>query len=158
MMRVARRRRGFTATELMVTMGVLGIVGALSWGGMSGLMESRKLSGSANRLVAHLRLAREKAVSEGNNFIVTFRPNLDDYQVWDDEGNDSVFGPKDSRQEFSLDSGVLLQNAVFFSGNRVVFRPDGTSSASGSVWLEGKDAVKRIDVLASTGRIVVGEG
>ncbi|MAF27022.1 MAG: hypothetical protein CME07_04050, partial [Gemmatimonadetes bacterium] len=41
MMRVARRRRGFTATELMVTMGVLGIVGALSWGGMSGLMESR---------------------------------------------------------------------------------------------------------------------
>ena len=92
------RANGFTTMELMIVLGIIGLTLAASWGNIQSVLRQQRLTGATNQLTTHLRLAREKAVAEGNNFIVTFRVGLNDYQIWDDEGNDALLGPDDSRR------------------------------------------------------------
>jgi prepilin-type N-terminal cleavage/methylation domain-containing protein len=147
--------RGFTALELLVVLAVFGILLSTSYGGIQGLVQSHRLTGATNQVVTHMRLARERAVSEGNDFVVTFRANMNDYQVWDDEGSDAVFGPDDVRRTFPMPPGTLVQNATFFGANRVTFRPDGTTDASGSVQVNNGENFRQVNVLASTGKVTV---
>ena len=147
--------RGFTAMEIMIVLGIVGLTIAASWGSIQGMIQQNRLTGATNQMVTHLRLAREKAVAEGNNYIVTFRLGANDYQVWDDEGNDVLLGPNDSRQNFPMPTGTLVQNAAFFGANRVIFRADGTTNASGSVQVNNGEFQRQINVLASTGKVTV---
>ena len=150
-----RTQRGFTAMELMIVLGIFGLVIAASWGNFQSLIRQQRLVGATNQLVTHLRLAREKAVAEGNNYIVTFRPGINDYQVWDDEGSDSILGPSDGRRTFPMPDQTIVRNPVFFGANRVIFRPDGTCNASGSVQVWNREFTRQVNVLASTGKITV---
>jgi prepilin-type N-terminal cleavage/methylation domain-containing protein len=151
----ARRDRGFTLTELLIVLGIFGLLLAVSLGNIQSMLRSQRLTGATNQLVTHLRLAREKSVSEGNNYIVTFRAALNDYQVWDDEGNDVLLGPEDSRRDYPMPNQTQLQNPSFFGSNRLIFRPDGTCNATGAVEVSNGELVKRINVLASTGKVTV---
>jgi prepilin-type N-terminal cleavage/methylation domain-containing protein len=150
-----KREAGFTAMELMIVLGIFGLVIAASWGNIQSMIRQQRLVGATNQLVTHLRLAREKAVSEGNNYVVTFRPAVNDYQIWDDEGSDSVLGPDDTRRTFPMPDQTLVQNPAFFGTNRVIFRPDGTCNASGSVQVWNREIARQVNVLASTGKITV---
>ena len=150
-----RNARGFTAIELMIVLGIVGLTIAASWGHVQNMTRQHRLTGATNQLVTHLRLAREKAVSEGNNYIVTFRLGANDYQVWDDEGNDALLGPQDTRRNFDMPPGTLVQNAAFFGANRVIFRPDGTTNASGSVQVNNGEFQRQVNILASTGKVTV---
>ena len=146
---------GFTTLELMIVLTVFGLMIAASWGSVTGMINQHRLTGATNQVTTHLRLAREKAVSEGNNYIVTFRAQQNDYQVWDDEGSDSVLGPDDVRRTFPMPAQTVVQNAAFFGANRIIFRPDGTCNASGSVQVANSEFQRQINVLASTGKITV---
>jgi Tfp pilus assembly protein FimT len=141
--------------ELMIVIGIIGLVLAASWGNIQSILRQQRLTGATNQLVTHLRLARERAVAEGNNYIVTFRAGPNDYQIWDDEGNDALLGAADSRTLFPMPDLTTLQNPTFFGANRVIFLPDGTCSASGSVEVTNGEHVKRVNVLASTGKVTV---
>jgi prepilin-type N-terminal cleavage/methylation domain-containing protein len=149
------RDGGFTAVEMVVVLTIVGLVLGASWGNLRDLMEQQRVAGAANQIATHLRLARERAVAEGNNFIVTFRTAQNNYQVWDDEGSDSMLGPDDLRRTHEMPVRVTLSNPSFFGANRVIFRPDGTTDASGSVELISGTSNRRIDVLASTGKVTV---
>ena len=120
------RNRGFTTMELMIVVGVMGLLLAASWGNIQSVLRQQRLVGATNQMVTHLRLAREKSVAEGNNYVVTFRPASNDYQIWDDEGSDTILGPADSRTAFPMPDQTIVQNPAFFGSNRVIFRPDGT--------------------------------
>ena len=146
---------GFTAMELMIVLTIFGLLLAASWGNFQSVIRNQRLTGATNQVATHLRLAREKAVSEGNNYIVTFRLAANDYQVWDDESSDAVLGPADSRRVFPMPDGTTLQNASFFGSNRIIFRSDGTCDASGSVEVTNQELVKLVNVLASTGKVAV---
>ncbi|MEZ5066550.1 MAG: GspH/FimT family pseudopilin [bacterium] len=152
---MSQRNRGFTTLELMIVLTVFGLMIAASWGSIQGIIDQQRLNGATNQLATHMRLAREKAVAEGNNYIVTFRIAQNQYQVWDDEGSDSMMGPDDSRTNFDMPDRTVLQNAAFFGANRVIFRPDGTCNASGSVQITNQENTREVDVLASTGKITV---
>jgi prepilin-type N-terminal cleavage/methylation domain-containing protein len=147
--------RGLTALELIVVIGVLGIVLAASHGGFQRLIQSERLTEATNQVVTHLRLSRRKAVSEGNDYIVTFRVSTNDYQIWDDKGSDSILGPNDVRRTFPMPTGILVQNPIFSGGNRVTFRPDGTFDAAGSVQVTNGESFRQVNVLASTREITV---
>jgi prepilin-type N-terminal cleavage/methylation domain-containing protein len=149
------RESGFTITELLIVLGIVGISLAASWPSMQGILRQHRLTGTTNELVTHMRLAREKAVAEGNNYVVTFRVPLNDYQVWDDEGSDSLMGPDDTRRVFGMPDRTNVRNANFFGANRIIFRPDGTANASGSVQVTNGEFTRQLNVLASTGKITV---
>jgi len=140
---------------MMVVITIVGLALGASWGSMRDMMEQHRVSGATNQLATHLRLARERAVAEGNNFIVTFRTVQNDYQVWDDEGSDALNGPADVRRIHELPDRVVLRNPSFFGANRVTFRPDGTTDASGSLELVSGSSTRRLDILASTGKVTV---
>lgn len=149
------RNHGFTLVELAIVLCVLGLVLALSMGNIQSVIRGQRLTGATNRMITHLRLAREKSVAEGNNYVVTFRPLQNNYQVWDDEGNDLIVGANDVRRTFPMPQGTRIQNPQFFGSNRVVFRSDGTCNASGSVEIRNETIIKTVSLLASTGKVTV---
>ena len=141
--------------ELLVVMTCAGIALAASWPNVRGLTRMHRLTGSTNQIVTHLRLAREKAVAEGNDYIVTFRVNSNDYQVWDDESSDAIMGVGDSRRTFDVATGTSLMTAVFAGANRLTFQPDGSANASGFVQIGNGEYLRQVNVLASTGKVTV---
>lgn len=147
--------RGFTTLELMIVLVVAGLGLAASWGNFASLMRQHRLSAAANSLATDLRLARERAVAEGNDYIVTFRTGPNDYQVWDDEGSDSVMGGGDTRVNRAMPVRTTLQNPSFFGANRVIFHADGTCNASGAVEVTNGEFTRQVSVLASTGKISI---
>jgi prepilin-type N-terminal cleavage/methylation domain-containing protein len=149
------RNHGFTLIELAIVLSVLGLVVALSMGNIQSVIRGQRLTGATNQMITHLRLAREKAVAEGNNYVVTFRQMQNNYVVWDDEGNDLIVGGQDIRRTFPMPRGTRLQNPQFFGANRVIFRPDGTCNASGSVEIRNDELTKTVNLLASTGKVTV---
>lgn len=149
------KQAGFTAVEMVVVITILGLAAAMSWGSVRDLMEQHRVNGAANQIATAMRLAREKAVAEGNNYILTFRTVQNDFQVWDDQGNDALMGPDDSRQNHAMPDACILANPSFFGANRVIFRPDGSTDASGSVVIRSGQSQRRIDLLASTGKVTV---
>jgi len=149
------RQRGFTLAELIIGIGVLSLVLAASWGNIQSLLRQQRLTGATNRITTHLRLARERSVAEGNNYIVTFRVPTNDYVVWDDEGSDAILGPGETRTEFAMPEGVVLDSANFAAANRVIFRADGTTNATGALRIRNGENSRSIRVLASTGKVTV---
>lgn len=54
---------GFTLMELMVVLGILGIVALLAWPGMMGSIEELILRQSANQLVRDIRFVQQQAMN-----------------------------------------------------------------------------------------------
>ena len=150
-----RKNGGFTAVEMLIVISIVGLAAAMSWGSVRDLMEQHRVGGAANQVATQLRLSRERAVAEGNNFIVTFRTAQNDFQVWDDQGSDTLMGPQDSRQNHVMPTACTLVSPSFFGANRVIFRPDGSTDASGSVVVRSGASSRRVDLLASTGKVTV---
>lgn len=146
---------GFTAVEMLVVLSIVGLAAAMSWGSVRDLMEQHRVSGAAGGVATAMRLARERAVAEGNNYILTFRTASNDFQVWDDEGNDALLGTADSRRTHPMPPSCTLVSPGFFGANRVIFRPDGSADASGSVTIRSGASRRRVDLLASTGKVTV---
>ena len=57
--------RGFTLIELMIVIGIMGILMAFSVPAFSSLSGTLQLRGAAENIAAQLRLAREKAIATG---------------------------------------------------------------------------------------------
>lgn len=147
--------RGFTTLELMVVLTIMGLALAASWGSMRDILEQQRVQAAANQLATHLRLARERAVAEGNHYVVTFRTVNNDYEVWDDTGSDAITAPTEVRRLHPFPAGTTMSNPQFFGSNQLTFRADGTTDASGSVQVQSGVSARRIDVLASTGKVTV---
>lgn len=150
-----RTEKGFTTLELMIVLTAAGLVLAASWGNFSSLLRQHRLSSAASSMATHLRLARERAVAEGNDYIVTFMTGTNSYEIWDDEGSDATLGPQDTRSAYPMPPNTTVQNPVFFGANRVIFHADGTCNASGNVEITNGEVTRRVAILASTGKISI---
>ncbi len=60
------RRRGFSAVELLVAVGMLAIITAVSFPSFAESLRRSRLSGSARQLASDIRYARSLAVSRGS--------------------------------------------------------------------------------------------
>lgn len=64
--------KGFSLLELMIVVGVFGILVAVSVPAISGSIRTARLQGAAQTLASDLRFARSLASAERRNFQVTF--------------------------------------------------------------------------------------
>jgi len=67
----ARRQSGFTATEILVVLAIVGIMAALAMPSMSGLLATQAVRSASYDLNADLTFARSQAISRGTNVSVT---------------------------------------------------------------------------------------
>jgi hypothetical protein len=120
--------------ESMIVLTVFGLLLAASWGNFLSVLRNQRLSGATSQVATPLRLAREKAASEGNSYIVTFRLAVNDYQIWDDESSDIVLGPQDGRRNVPMPDGTCdasgLQDDVTIVANHSIYTKGSFNSGN----------------------------
>lgn len=149
---------GFTIIELLVVMGIIGILMTLTSYAIFSYWRAQQLSGATQQIVTDLRDTQVRAQSEVRTYRVQF--NVDDelYTITRCEGNDctnpALFGVVET---VHMENGIDIFTAAFTYGTTtdgasVYFLPRGVSSG-GSVVIRSErlnqDRVITVDGLTS---------
>ena len=172
---------GFTVTELLIAAGILGILSSIAIPSYNGWLPKTRVNGAIRELFTELQLAKMKAISENNDYVITFDTANNAYSIYDDDDNDfATAGAELDELAKAIDidnrhpgiaygyipgnspSGSAITKAVTFSGTppRVTFSPTGLANKKGSIYLlptvdssnSRKDRQRAITVL-QTGRV-----
>lgn len=158
----ARRLRGsggMTLVEIMGALVIFGILIALGLPAFRSYFATHAVDGAANNMAVNLRLARQKAATEQNNYKVSLDPTAQTYTILDDDNGNNVadagemvHGPVNIPAELTVTNGPLTP----FPGDSLVFYPNGTASASGTVLISNASGFWRVvAVLRSTGAVAM---
>jgi prepilin-type N-terminal cleavage/methylation domain-containing protein len=111
--------RGFSLTELIVIIAILGILSWLAYPKVSA-MDEIKLDAAARRLAGDLRYAQSLAMSRRVIHGVLFDPALEKYTVYAPNTATAIVDPADRARTMVVDytsrtefKGVLVQSAAF---------------------------------------------
>ncbi len=142
---------GYTLTELMIVLGILGVVLGLSGIWLSSQLPQYRLNGVVRQLRADLLAAKAQAVRQKNEVRVVFT-DLTHYEILDDDNNNGKADPGEAVESRSIEedyAGVEVR-----SNNNPIFHPRGTASKLATVRIshEGKEKVIKISI---TGRVRV---
>jgi len=150
---------GVSMLEMMIVVVVIGLLAALSLPNFGGAIKKMKFDNQGRDLVSALRYARSAAITLQQPIGVHFDIYGKKTQTFLDRVNvgGNIFEPGDSLlRSDSLAASVSYFDATF-SGQTVVFQPDGTASAGGYIVAHAStDAGPRsftIGVTAGSGRV-----
>lgn len=153
------RSEGFSLPELMVVLVIFGIVSAVALPGFNKFMRSLDLNNQVQRTATTIRVVRQRAITENNNFVVYWDNTTKGWGWWDDDDNDGV---KDGMEKYAapeaLPSWITVANSTTnpFPSDSVSFLPNGSASASGSVIFSNPDGYTRsLSVVRPTGMVTV---
>lgn len=142
---------GVTLAELAVGLAIVGIMAGIVLSLVVNQMPKYRLAGATRQIVSDLMGARMKAVSQGNEFKVTF-VNKHEYTILDDDDNDGT-----------ADAGELLETrdihaeyeaVTLTSNNNPIFHPRGTASNWATIRVTNEYGTKEITV-TMTGHVNV---
>jgi len=161
--------RGFSLTELIVIIAILGILSWLAFPKMSA-MDEIKLDAAARRLAGDLRYAQSLAMSRRVIHGVLFDPALGKYTVFAPNPATPITDPADRARTMIVDytsrtefKGVLVQSATFGTTPGVTFDyfgvPRDTAgvdlSSTGTVVLTYQGQTDTVFVAPQTGMVTV---
>lgn len=128
--------RGFTLVELMVTVAVVAIMAAIAAPSFTSLINSNRLTGVANELVATLQGARTEAVRRNERVVVcrsedgtTCAGPGDLWPAWvvfaDANSNGALNAGEPVIRSGTGHPNVQIRASAALTADRMVFRPDG---------------------------------
>lgn len=146
--------RGFTLTEVMVTLLIFGIVMAVSFPLLSESNRKRQLEGAAARVEAALTHARSTAITDKTPVRVSFDPESNSLEITQDTNEDGIFDGV--LRTITLDDDVTFADISFDATTAVIFSQDGTPDHAGSILLaNGGSSNQRVLVAATDGKVSV---
>ena len=155
----SRERNGFTLTELIIVVAILGILSLIAVPNIIGELPNYRIKAASRDIASRLLLARMKAISRNCQYRIAFDP-AGSYTVM---RNDPVTGWVQEGEAFNLPAAVRFNRGgadpITFSSDRVVFNPNGSSNVNGAIYLKNsRDTMYHISVLQSTGRVSLEKG
>ncbi|MCK5126589.1 MAG: GspH/FimT family pseudopilin [candidate division Zixibacteria bacterium] len=155
--------RGITLIELMVIVTIIGIVSTMAFPQFTTTINRLKFKGAARDVVSTMRLARSNAITHKQPVGVHFDGDLLTMTMFVDIVNptNGAFESGDSVLTVDSLSDSFAAISTSFGATSVVYRPNGTATATGTVNMVNyvdNDGINigTIEVLASTGRTKVG--
>lgn len=120
------KHSGFTLLELMITLGIVGILVAIGVPAMSDVIQRAQVRSEAQKYVGVLSLARSTAISENQAVTIDFGgPGANGLR------NVDVFSDTDGNQAFSGDDEYITQLELEQSSLNVVIQsPPGSAGAA----------------------------
>ena len=147
-------RAGFTLTELMMALTVLGILMAASIPNISRYAATQRVRSAASEIEAVMRRARSIAVTRNANVSVAIDLDAGTYVVREDTDRDGV--PDAQLGPYSIEAHVAVAGASFGGAASVQFDGQGVPDNSGSVMLRGARGFQcEVRVAAGSGAVTV---
>lgn len=148
---------GFTLIEVLVAIGLSGMMAALAVGGYARWAESSAHIGTAREIQTAMRQAHQQAITEGRAVCVWFDVPTDTYTVFrgacEVTTKQKLTGPHHTASgDIELSGPSFVSSAGTSAG--VTFYARGTAAAGGvSVIRSGSTKVYRLAVEGLTGRV-----
>lgn len=162
-------RKGWTLMELMLVIGIIGIMGALAIPGYLAGMPLRRLKADAMDIASNMKYAKMKAVqrniqvglyvNSGGTAVNGVDPSA--YGVYEDSGaTANQFDSTDSRLKVS----IALRGGIQFdtgnanwdvTNNTIIFRPNGSAITSTTVVISNGSQTRSIVVANITGKVQI---
>lgn len=140
-------QKGFTLPEIMVTVGILLILGVVSWPIMSRMVPHYRLTGASRELVSALRETQSLAVTKQYNHITRFSPDTYSYSIIR-----IANGEEQLEETINLPSHVSISNTTL-TNNQVIFTSSGAPQSSGTIQLSNNLGEAIIIEVTPSGRI-----
>ena len=137
-------QKSFTLTELLIIMGIVGILALIGIPTFKTYQPSLALSGIVRELVTDLRYAEQLAVTEQIDHGVRFFLATDQYQI-------IRYGPAEEIiKSKNLPTEVSFQEITGLTDNEAVFNPYGAARKTGTITLiNTKNSTTTVDIRPS---------
>lgn len=137
-------KNGFTLSEILVILGIVGILALIGVPSFKAYQPSLQLSGVVRELATDLRYAEQLAITEQIEHGIIFFPGASQYQI-------VRYGDPDQMLESkTLPGEVSFREITGFTDNKVVFNPYGAAEESGMIILVNtKNSTSGIDIRPS---------
>lgn len=151
-----RTETGFTLIELMIVVGLIGILSTVAVYSWQGYRNNNNLRTAARDIATDISNLKLRAVSEGVNYRITFSTASNNYLI---ERGTSAGAPYTTVQTksptaFGTGSGLSIYSANFAGGPQVLFYTRGTISP-GTVILRNSKGSQATITTNITGRTYV---
>jgi type II secretion system protein H len=157
--RPARAAAGFTLVELAIVLVIFGLVSTIAVPGLNKFLRSVELNGEVQGFATTMRVVRQRAITENNNYVIYWSATERKLKWWDDDNNNGVQdGPEKSGATAALANWITVTNSSTnpFPSDTVTFTPNGSASVSGSVLYSNTEGYTRsLSVVRPTGMVTV---
>jgi type IV fimbrial biogenesis protein FimT len=146
--------KGFTLAELIVWLGVFGVLAAIAVPEFVAFQPGLRLNGAAREILAQLMWARAKAVEQNNNFVVSF-PSNHSLSILDDKNNNGVADTGESTKTIDIQTDYYDTTVAKGSGQPdPVFRPRGTAIGNTTLTVSNSSGSRSV-VVSVTGVVKI---
>ncbi len=141
--------QGFTLVEVLVAIGIIIIVGSVSWAGFVKYQPFLALSTASRDIATQLRLSQQLSITEQINHGIFFNTSTNEYQLKKFSTTTIILLTK------NLPIGVNFCEIIGLSGAQAVFNPYGSVAYSGSVCLSNSNGKTKVVEIKPSGFIKI---